>query len=295
MQFRELIDVRPPYFAFQSVASDEPGTASALVRSEQPLGHEEGPLSGAEAGRHLAILGACACSSVWETTGTHFYLARRAKVVRHPHVVGHGNRTFRGFAQATGARSGREASAHGTLFVNDSDRPVFTIDVTYQVLSRNLFQRVFASRRVDMRARPRADSAEPHSTKAALRQNPYYEHLPLEFLERGPERVRACVSGVSASHCAGHFPQYPALPVAVLMHALTTMSGEALRVRWGDSARFRIVTGDVHAERLVFPGESLLLDAEFLRATNAHETYRSSARLADGTRVGELLLELIPS
>src|SRR5262245_15441062 len=134
MQFRELIDVRPPYFAFQSVASDEPGIASALVRSEQPLGHEDGPLSGAEAGRHLAILGACACSSVWEGSGTHFYLARRAKLLRHPHVVGNG-RSFRAVARSTGPRSGREASAQGTLFMSDSERPVFTIDVTYQVLS----------------------------------------------------------------------------------------------------------------------------------------------------------------
>jgi hypothetical protein len=79
------------------------------------------------------------------------------------------------------------------------------------------------------------------------------------------------------------------------MHALTTMSGEALRVRWGNTARFRIMTADVHAERLVFPGESLLLDAEFLAATPTHEVYRSIARLEDGTRVGELTLALIPS
>lgn len=294
MQFRELIDVRPPYFAFQSVASDEPGTASAVVRAEQPLGHEDGPVSGAEAGRHLAILGACACSSVWEGTGTHFYLARRAKLLRHPHAVGNG-RTFRAIARATGARSGRETSAQGNLFVTDSERPLFTIDVTYQVLSRSLFQRVFASRRVDMRARPRAEATEPHSAQAALRQNPYYEHLPLDFVERNPERVHARVPVVSASHCAGHFPQYPALPVAVLMHALTTMSGEALRVRWGDSARFRIMNADVYAERLVFPGESLQLEAEFLRGTATHEEYRSVARLQDGTRVGELQLALMPS
>lgn len=289
---RDLIDVRAPYLAFHSLQLDEPGVATALVRSEQPLGNEEGPLAAAEAGRHLAILGACACSSVREPLERRYYLAHRARLIRRPHVVENGPVECKATARSIGTRSGREASAHGMLWCG-SERPLFELTVSYKVLSGLLFQRLFAARR-DERDKM-ADFGAPQQPAQDVPESPYRSLLPVQLLERRPDRARAEVSRLDPEQCAGHFPLYPALPVAVLMHALSTLSGEVLRARWGDSARYRVLAADVVAEKLAFAGERLLLDASYVGVDQNHEQYLACARLEDGSQVGQLQLAVMPT
>jgi hypothetical protein len=294
MPFTSLIDVRPPYYALTGVGLREPGFVHARVRPEHPLGHEVGPLAAAEAGRHLAILGACAASSIRQPVGRHYYLAHRARLVRRQReVTVHSGATFEATAQSA-TRTGREATALGMLRATGSKDVLYELDVSYKVLSQPAFQRVFAAHRKDLRVAPRDDLCASDARLASLRRNPYQEALPLEITDRAPQGVRASLSVVSAELCAGHFPFYPALPVAVLMHALSTLCGEALRVRWGDAMYYRVMNAEVQAERLAFAGERLLFAASYRQSSADCERYEATATLQDGTPIGRMNLELEP-
>ena len=78
----QRICVRPPYFALRGLRSPEPGVCVAWVEPEQPLGAEAGPIAGAEAGRHLAILGSAAIASRSPDGDQRYYLARAAHFER---------------------------------------------------------------------------------------------------------------------------------------------------------------------------------------------------------------------
>ena len=58
----ERIDVLPPYFALTDIQLHPDASISAVAAIEQPLGAENGPVSAAEAGRHLAICGSIAAA-----------------------------------------------------------------------------------------------------------------------------------------------------------------------------------------------------------------------------------------
>jgi len=293
MLFPSLIDARPPYYALDDVAVYQPGFVEARIRPEHPLGHEVGPLAAAEAGRHLAILGACACSSLREQHATHYYLAQRARLVRHGNSTSNAPARFSAVAWS-GTRRGRAARAHALLRAAGEQSTLFELDVSYRVLSAAVFQRVFAAHRRDLRAAPRDLRDDGVEQRIAQRNNPYHRPLPLEITRRTPKSVRARLAHVTPQLCSGHFPLYPALPVPLLMQSLSTLCGEALRVRWGNGTRYRVHSADVSAERLAFVGERLVFEAAFWRSDGAREHYQAWAALEDGTSVGWMSIALEP-
>jgi hypothetical protein len=293
MSFKDLIGVRPPYFALRAIELRQPGFVQAAVRPEHPMGHEVGALAAAEAGRHLAILGACACSSIREPVGRHYYLAHRARLVQHQKRVAGDESRFEGVARST-TRTGHEATASAALHATRSGELLFELDISYKVLSQPAFQRIYAAHRKDLRAMQRDSVTASDEPELNRRRNPYLKALPLEITRRAPQSVRALLPEVSPQLCAGHFPFYPALPVAMLMHSLVTLSGEALRVRWGDAARYRVMAADVSADRLVFAGERVQFEATYQRSAVGREHYQATATLADGTAIGRMALELEP-
>jgi hypothetical protein len=305
MQFKSLIDMRPPYGALDGFELRRPGLVAARVAPEHPLGHEVGPLAAAEAGRHLAALGACACSSLQRDGAVQYFLAHQARLVRHRDRMPLHNSQFEAVAWAhpaddahaprsRGPRQRREMSAHAVLRESGSGAPLFELDISYRVLSQSVFQRVFAPHRRDLRGMPRDGSPVDAERLVARRSNPYRRPLPVEITRRTPESVRAKLRGVTADLCAGHYPLYPALPVATLMQSLSTLCGEVLRVRWGNETSYRVISADVSADRLAFAGERLLFEAAFREAAYGREHYQAWASLEDGTPVGWLALELEP-
>lgn len=294
MPFRSLIDVRPPYYALSDVELRKPGVVTARVMPEHPLGHEVGSLAAAEAGRHLAILGSCACSSLREPVGKHYYLAQRALLISHDESTLDSHESFIACAESV-LQKPREVTARAVLCAANSGNTLFELDVSYKVMSQAAFARVFAAHRRDLRGTSREDRSAHQAPKLlAQRRNPYRDQLPLEITQRSHDGVQARLGVITPELCAGHFPMFPALPVAVLMHSLSTLCGEALRVRWGQSTRYRVRMADVSAARLAFAGESLRFDASYLSGDGEHERYQARALLDDGTAIGHMLLELEP-
>lgn len=293
MPYRSLIDVSAPYYALQKVHSPSAGIVHARVSREQPLGHEIGPIASAEVGRHLAIAGACACSAVREPAAQHYYLAHRATIIRHSEAAVEQASEFDVRARAVSSTA-REARAQTSLRVAGAEQALYELDVTYKVLTRPLFQRLFAAHRRDLRATPRDTTASADPQAIARRSNPYQKLLPLTLTQRSMHGVRASLPEVTPQMCSGHFPMYPALPVAILMHTLSSLCGEALRARRNDSPRYRLERADVYADRLAFAGERLEFDAEYIGGVSHAEQYEARVCDAAGKQFGRLVIDLVP-
>jgi hypothetical protein len=255
------ICVEPPYLRLERVEPYGPRAACAWVTFESPPGHEHGPLASAEIGRHLAILGSCALSRQRDSTGPHdYYLARAAVLERFSVLPEPGAPCFL-TAEATS-----ENTVKARLYAGRAVAATLTCD--YQVLSSRLFARLFRHHR-----QPETPASNPD----------VYAH-PLTLRCEWDERsASGHLGAVLPGMCAGHFREYPALPVARLMDAIHRLACEHLtRVH---ARPFRLLTCRVAAERLAFAGTDLVFSVRLLERTERGVVYTGSAKSSDGTSV----------
>jgi hypothetical protein len=280
------ICVRDPYFALQEVMESARGELTARVPVEMEPGAEASPISAAEVGRHLAILGSCAVSRMNPQEGQHYYLARRARVERlHEGPLPRAPGLLWGQAKAE-FKERRTASAL-TLLSSAEGQPLFSMNVDFNVLSAAAFQRLFQGARQELRREPRAERAPRDAGPVdflSLRQNPHREPPPLRDLVREGECLRGTLGPVGPELCKGHFALYPVLPVAVVMSGLSGLAGTLLRQWLGnDSARYLVKSGNVRAESLAYAGETVRFDAHRLGGEGREHHFDCWASV--GTRV----------
>lgn len=278
------ICVRPPYLALASLRHHDEGTVSGFVRPEQPLGRERGPITGAEAGRHLAILGSCAAALANPRQERHYYLAVAAELRREleddvPVLPGEALA-----ALATCGHVGkRDARAHAVLEarVGDGSRvaTVYSLSVTYNVLTENVFGRLFRGRAI------------PEGPPAAT--SPYGRLVTPPVRERGPASLVSAPERVAVEQCRGHFEGYPALPVAVVMHKLAALAGQLLAERAGDpDVRFVVQHAVVRASSLAWAGDAVTYRVEHLGDDGADALLLCHAATDSGEDIGEMRLTL---
>ena len=139
-QCRARICVSEPYFALHNLEQ----TANFLRASIHPQHlsqRESGPITGAEAGRHLAILGSCAAALTNPLAERHFYLARRADLrlldtnLRLAYV---GELVARASGQMHGRRSASCEAEIQTL----AGEGIYSLHVEYDVLRQPAFERI---------------------------------------------------------------------------------------------------------------------------------------------------------
>jgi hypothetical protein len=285
VEIAELIEVRAPYFALRNLSAQTPGTVTASVVPEQPRGHELGGFAAAEAGRHLAIAGSCACASLDPAAGKRFYLANRAtlrRVSQAPALEGPLA------VQATAiSRDKRKAEAQATI-ADALGRVLFALDVGYMVLEERVFQRMFSAHRRDLRAQTRT----PGGIFDHLRKSPYQKPLPLLTTQLDRDAGVALLPELQGELCAGHFPMYPAMPVALLMYGLSSLSGEVLRARYGSQHRYFVQGAHVRADNLAFAGDSLRFEAHWRGSEAGDDAFEARALLPSGAVAGSMELTL---
>lgn len=294
----DLIEVRAPYCALRDVQAVHPGRVSALVIPEQLVDLELGDIAAAEAGRHMAILGSVACATHrCDPQRRSYYLAERA-VLRSPESSDFTSKTnpLRLDAQCVESAT-RQARAECQIRRADGTL-LFGLDVTYKLVPEKIFQRLFAAFRVDMRRAPRIAVAASEPVEH-LRTNPYRQRLQLTVAELDRSRIRCQVPSVPVEACAGHFPLYPAVPVAVLMEAFSNAGGALLRTyRAAPELRYRVRCADIHASRLVFAGQAIVIHGEVLHDVSAHAVaMQMRACLPEGDEVASasFILDGLPA
>jgi hypothetical protein len=273
----ERICVRRPYFALQELFEAEPGQVACVVPVEQVSSREEAPLTVAEAGRHLAILGLCAAASAAPDSDRRYYLAREARITwLHTEALQTEERLV---AEAEGHFSTTRKASARTLLATETGTPVARYDLDYDVLSAAAFRRLFAH------------AYRPGTSDGLPGVNPYTKPLPLTEIEGDDQRQSANVVA-EVEDCVGHFPDFPTLPVAVLSTAMVDLACQLIdRVIGRPGVRWIPGEGKLTAQQLVTAGQPVKLAAVREERTGDQLTILVTATVDDRS-VAELLMRI---
>lgn len=222
----ERICVRPPYYALKSEhLYDDVFVAEASA--ELPQGKALGPMRPGEISRHGAIAGSCALALRQSDDRRRYYLATRASYHGFPVQAPYGAPVR--FEARVQHLDKRRAQAAVQVFA--AGEHLATLDVTYTVLTPTLFERLHAARR---RATPHLDALQPVGD------------YPVRW--SGDEGVRI-IPRLPLTACGGHFDDFPAAPVALLMDQLAQVAESFV----GQPSY--IAQGEVTASHLCWAGE----------------------------------------
>lgn len=276
------ISVAPPYFDLGGLEEVGDGIVNATVPLQPPTAPEFGAVEAAQVARHLAILGSCALALGRDDDKRHHYLATRAHYTRMANAPATTTEPLR--AQAIGSWiDKRTARAMVTLSTADG-RGLNLLDVEYTVLAPRMFGRLNPP--IDLDA---IDGIEPEP----------------ETVERIDGGLRVDAGPIPVEMCAGHFPDYPAAPVAIVMGRLCRAAGLAMIDHLGlagsgqaspaapttppaaPGPRYRIEEGRVEATGLARAGQRLVLEVNHGEPVPVGHRMEGRA-LADGEVVGQV-------
>ncbi len=240
----QLIDVHPPYFALHEIRIYPDQTVSARVQIEQPTGYESGPVSCAEASRHMAILGSVSCSFANPVKSRHFYLAGEGSYQQINGVSSSAGKVLTIQAKCTYLDK-RKARAQCRL-LDAEHNLIAEISVCFHVVTYPVFERLY---------KPHYKSAPDFSVS-----NPYLRKNELLNIQCASQQASASLGMIRDQYCAGHFPYFPALPVAILMNSLLDLTTAYIQsVLNTQSFRIHVKKLELVADNLGFAGEQLNL------------------------------------
>lgn len=265
------ICVRPPYFALSELCVRPDGTLTAGVMPELDPGPEAHPIALAEAGRHLAILGSCAAALRSPDAGRTFYLAVRAEGSWFaPPLTA--ERAGPLFASATAMFPDRRSARAETALHAADGSPLMSLTVDYKVLPEAAFHRIF-----------RVQST-PAAAERVAGPSPFHAALPLVEWRRAGEHMHARLPSVGPELCAGHFPELPALPVAVVAGGMLQVAQQLLRELVGADP-LRCIAGEASlaAQELALAGETIDFTARCTGQRGRVYTFEGAARAGERT------------
>lgn len=265
------ISVRPPYFDLRDLNVVGDGMVTATVPLGPSTGPEVGAMEAAQISRHLAILGSCAAAMDRDDDQRHHYLATKAHYTRLLNVPDDADRVLRADAIAswTGKRTARALVKLSTI----DGKGLNLLDVEYTVMTPKVFSRF----------------NQPLSEEAlAVAASATDLAFDVHAVDDGGVRVECGM--IPMSMCEGHFPDYPAAPIAIVMGRLGRAAAEAMNRHLGcPNGRFRIEEANVEASKLGRAGQRLVLEAAYRRPVRGGHELTGTA-LADGEVIGQLTI-----
>ena len=274
----EKIEVLPPYFALENLEIDTDKNVFATIPVEQEMGNEVGLLSGAEVGRHLAILGSCAIAYLNESPGRHFYLACEAtiKMIDEKPLQYTSERSElpKIFGKAKGQFVNRKTAKAECAILNADGDVLYVLDVTYKVVREEVFLRI--------------------NSQNAVKQdygliNPYIIPLDLKNQKFENNVFSASIGKVESQWCLGHFNEIPALPVAHLMYNLSSCISKNLSfVKLQETVQYYLHKTTIWAEDLAFTGEIVDFQSTLIETIEDKYHFICSAITSENKVVGRL-------
>jgi hypothetical protein len=272
----EKIAVRPPYFALKNLNLVNENLLKAEIPVEQNLYKETGNIAAAEAGRHLAILGSCVAALKNTNDSKHYYLAVQANVKR----VSFSNKEEKLFAYAEVLKIDRRESVVKTDLFTESGIHLFNIEIKYKILLHTIFEKLFANQNTS-------------SQNINHFGNPYKKDFPLNGIVFGKNTLFAKLGPIKESDCFGHFPNFEAVPVAILMHALSKAAGKLFsEVLNYQDLQYTVKAGIINADNLAFAGSIIGINVFYFE--NEYYNFKCEAVSENGTPFGIMKLALEP-
>ncbi|GAB7524559.1 hypothetical protein PBS_35460 [Paraburkholderia sp. 2C] len=261
------VAVHRPYFAFSELnANLRDKTTIGIFNAEQVTGFELGPISSAELGRHLAILGSCAAAVDGPDEMT-YYLASKGRLKLLPYTD-----------EAQKNQSGVAIAA-----VVNRNRRVMTAEVLgycgplaahlwceYQVLSREVFARVFSGHYMGSIARPD--------------KSPYSAPIPFDVLSASTDRIVVHTSEIGPENFSGHFDNYPSWPVAILADTFGRVRSALLHNIVDRQTNYRVGYLNVDAFQLAPAAARLTFDVVCMSSLPSLGRYVFSAKVLWGDK-----------
>jgi len=242
----ERIAVQAPYFAFSKLEGQNQTVRGAFI-PEQDTGFERGAVAAAEIGRHLAILGSCAAVASRPAEKTYYLATKgRLNLLRNPKRGT--DQTYQAVAEVV---TQDKRSLIIQAIATDGE-PFAHLRCEYQVLSETLFARTF--KHYHTGPVPAPDGS------------PYTKAIALNHDDPDGMVLMAHSRPLSPSRFAGHFPDYPAWPVAIIADTVSQVISRLLHHILNKEVTYTVVRTDVNALRLVSASESLAFRVECIEA-----------------------------
>jgi hypothetical protein len=211
----DKICVSNPYFSFKKIYQYE-NILIAKIDTEQPINDELSLLSIGEAGRHMAILGTCACAI--DAKEKYFYLVKEAKITlktRNIEALSRSSDLY--IAIEPKYINNKIANSTGILF-NDKQETIYTLDVSYNKVKTAVFKKIFSKEYCEVQP---------------IFHNPYSDTITLKEIETNSRQIVLEIPEIPAGRCAGHFKGYPILPTAFMIYNILHCVGQFILNREG--------------------------------------------------------------
>jgi len=296
------IDVSRPYYALQNerVVLDK---NSKLVQGiacdahiEMPHGREDGTLTAAEAGRHMAIAGSVASAMIQPKDGKFYYLALEAKMSRFvSSATNSGDYKYASiFAKCTDmAPKTRSCSSEIILEVNP-DEDAWFLQVSYVMIPMKVFRKLYGEADMDTISRME-ETESPYTNFSGL---PNVVQLKKGTRTDSSITCHTTLPPPRPEDCLGHFDKNPALPIAYTFSFISELIAQTISKLSGIPTEFRARGGQItsthaattivcqyvnmKAEELVFAhsfGQHLECDVELLSDyDHTGKTFRAVSR-----------------
>lgn len=279
------IEIRDPYFSLEDLVLVNAHTMSAKVPVQHPLESEIEPITGAETGRHLAILGACA-TSMLSNPDKNYFLAVSAEMERVNVQISNPYSYLVGTAR-TSQVSDRKSMVEMEL-KTDRGELIYKMTTFYLILSENTFLRLYKKTKTDLRVVSRHSSNGNGLSEKELvkkRVNPFAQITPVVFHEYEKNNsLKASIDSVPAELCKGHFPFVPALPKAILASAIFNVAGELLKkICQSNSLRYYVKKASLRSQNLGFSGQRVLIEANYIKMREKDYYFHCKAHTNDKT------------
>jgi hypothetical protein len=258
------ICVRPPYFALNDLRFDA-GTFNATAVAERAASLEVGPMQACDISRHAAICGLSAVALGMDDDDRRFYLAQDATYQGVENSAPYGSVVS--FQATVIEQNKRQATAEIT--VTAGGHPLAQLSVTYTIMNEGAFRRLFRSKHV------------PSFSGLTHDRMP---DPPMGVFSTEENKTTLLLERVPMDACAGHFDQFPAMPVAVLMGQLGLVAGR----KYG--APYWVEAATMSAGEFCWAGETARFEVTSLAE---HGRYAGTAFASD-TAVSDVTFRFAP-
>lgn len=257
------LGITHPYFALEDIAVEGERLEATAV-AEAHTFFEDGPMAAAEIGRHAAIAGQCSIALAQRDDRQRFFLANAAECNYVSNDAPYG--TPLRFVATLASLEKRRAVAR--VLVTAKGKPVAEIEAKYTILPQVTFERLFRTHRI-----PTPPAANPYGT------------LLSEAFDGDSDWAEQLLT-IPVGHCTGHFDNYPALPIALVMGQLSYLAGQLM------GTPYRVTRGSVHANDLCWAGEKIRFSARRLGSEGDLHHYVCLAETTEKREVGRMDLWL---
>lgn len=241
------ISVTKPYFALRNLRSDDEFVYAEFTTELTDIA-EAGPISGAEVGRHMAILGSVVLSKENPVKERHYYLATDALITRCSSKAS-SNYNLR--CRAKMVTLNRKKGVVAGEIIDQDGSVMYKVEVTYMILGKMIFERMFAQYKAD--------------TNFDSLCNPYVNDTQFINVKLDVQTCSASIGVVKKENCPGHFNNYPALPVARMGTSMGKIGGmHFMHLNPSEKKKYFIASAELHARQLVFPGEEVKFRTEIV-------------------------------